>query len=126
MLLNFESILISHGFTPDRYDFESTIIGFDYDLHISLFDSHTCFDVDKCSTYRQWNQPNEYLRADLITLTGDVDAGIQFFYQRWCTELRYQNPVREVIDVQRLKQSAAIHVLTVSQHNAMTLLFNIK
>lgn len=123
---NFHSILAGYGFTPDRYDFESTIAGFGYDLQAALFDTHTCFDVERCQIARQFNNPNALIRADLITLTGDIDAAIQHFHQRWRTELYYQNTIREIIDVQRLDQSATIQVLTISQFNAMTLLITIK
>jgi len=118
--------MTTYGFTPECYDFESTIIGFDYDLQFAFFDTSTCFDINKCHIYRQWDNPNAFIRCELVTNDGDIDAGVQFFYHRWLTELRYENPVREIIDVQRFNQSAKINVLTISEHNAMTHLIIIK
>lgn len=122
---DFYSIMLGHGFSADQYDFESTITGFDYDIHFALLDDRSVFDIDRSRSYRQWNTPNAFVRADLVTRDGDIAAGIRFFQQRWSTELCYDNPVHEIIDVQQCSHSAIIHVLTVSQHNAMTLQFNI-
>lgn len=123
-MYDFTSILSSHGFTADRYDFESTIIGFDYDIQFAFSDS-TVFDFDRSRIVRQWTNPNAFIRTDLITKTGDIAAGVACFNQTWLTELGYQNPVVEVVEVVPSDRSTAIHVLTISKHNAMTLLFNI-
>lgn len=125
MSFDFSSILIQHGFTRETYDFPSTIIGFDYDIQFALFDTNTCFDVDRSEIYRQWNNPDAFVHCDLVTINQDIDSALHFFHQRWATELRYQNPVREIIDVQIIKQLINIHVLTISTHNAMTLQFTI-
>lgn len=124
-MLDFTSILSSCGFTADRYDFESTIIGFDYDLHTALLDVNTPFDIDLSQSYRQWEKPNELIRAELKTRDGDIDSGITYFFQKWLKELRYDKPLREIIDVNRQTHSATLHVLTISQHNAVTLLLEI-
>jgi len=123
-MYDFHSILTAHGFNRESYDFESTIVGFDYDVQFSLF-AKTVFDIDQSRMYRQWDNLNALLRCELVACNGDVQAAVRFFHHRWITELRYQNPVREIIDVQQRDQSASIHVLTISKHNAMTLLFNI-
>ena len=125
-MFDFHSIMLDRGFTADQYDFESTIVGFDYDIQFSLFDDKTIFDVDRSRSYRQWDNPNAFLRCELVTLSGDLGAAIHFFHHRWLTELRYDRPVREVIDLQQNDDSATIHVLTITKRNAMTLLFNIK
>ncbi len=121
---DFSSILSDHGFTADRYDFESTIIGFDYDIQFAFSDSNI-FDFSRSRIFRQWSNPNAYIRADLKIKTGDINTGVACFNQRWSTELRYQNPVFEVVEVVPFDRFASIHVLTISQHNAMTLMFNI-
>lgn len=125
-MYDFYSIISDHGFTLDRYDFESTIAGFDHDIHFALLNDRSVFDIDRSRSYRQWDDPNAFVRADLVTRGGDVAAGVRFFQQRWSTELRYENPVREIIDLRQSTTTATIRVLTISQHNAMTLLFNIK
>lgn len=125
-MYDFHSIMLDHGFTADQYDFESTITGFDYDSHFALLDDRSIFDIDRSRSYRQWNNPNAYLRADLVTRDGDIAAGVRFFYQRWLSELRYENPVREFIDQHRQGRCVTIRALTISQTNAMTMQFNIK
>lgn len=121
---NFTSILSSHGFTADRYDFESTIIGFDYDIQFAFSDSKI-FDFPRSRIFRQWSNPNAFIRADLKVKTGDIAAGLACFNQRWSSELRYQNPALEIVEVARDDRVASIRVLTISRHNAMTLLFNL-
>lgn len=125
-MYDFHSIVTAYGFTRESYDFESTIIGFDYDIRFSLFDTKTIFDTDRSRIYRQWDKPSAFLRCELVTLAGDVDTAVRFFYRHWLTEIRYERPVREIIDVQQCDDSAIIHALTISQSNAMTMLFNIK
>ena len=58
--------------------------------------------------------------------SGDIDAAIQHFHQRWRSELQYQNPIREIIDVQKHNNTATIQVLTISKYNAMTIRLTIK
>jgi len=123
---NFNTILTRHGFIASTYDFDSTILGWSHDLHSALLDSESIFDIDQCEIFQNLDQPNEYLRVELVTINNDIDAGVQFFYHRWLTELRYENPIREIIDVQRLDQYVTIQVLTISQHNAMTIRLTIK
>lgn len=121
---NFTSILSSHDFTADRYDFESTIIGFDYDIQFAFSDS-IVFDFPRSRILRQWSNPNAFIRADLKIKTGSIEEGLDCFNQRWSAELRYQKPVLEVVEVVPYDHCTSIHVLTISQHNAMTILFNI-
>ena len=123
-MYDFKSIMVSHGFTVDCYDFESAIIGFTHDISFSLFDTTTIFDVDQSQIIRQWDNPKAFIRAELVT-SGSIDDAVRFFHDRWLSELRYENPVREIIDVCRSPYSALIHVLTIGQYNAMTLQFNI-
>jgi len=125
MLLDFESILTTHGFTRINYEFNLTIVGWSYDIEFAFFDSESCFDINQCKIIRQWDDPNAFIRCELVTHAGDIPTAIKFFNQQWCSELRYENPIREIVDKQISYSSATIHVLTISQHNAMTLLFTI-
>ena len=122
---DFQSIMIDHGFTADRYDFESTIIGFDYDIHSALLDSMTPFDVQRSRIYRQFNNPFAFLQVDLVRVRYSIDRAIKFFLLRWRDELRYLNPVCEIIEIYESDSSASIHVLTITEKNAITILFNI-
>ncbi|RLA18110.1 MAG: hypothetical protein DRQ62_14145 [Gammaproteobacteria bacterium] len=125
-MYDFQSIMIGHGFTADQYDFESTIIGFDHDIHFSLFDNNSIFNINRSRTYRQWSNFNALLHVDLVTRNCDIEAAVCFVQQRWLTELRYQNAVREIIDLHQSSLFASIHVLTISRCNVMTILFNIE
>jgi len=123
---DFQIIMASHGFTDDTYDFDSTIAGFDYDIHFVLLDENSIFDVDRSQLFRQWNNPSELVRVELLTLDGNLEKGLRFFHKKWLNELRYQNPVKEITDIFRSADSIVIRVLMISQHNAITLLFNIR
>ncbi len=125
-MCHFQTIMTRYGFTPDRYDFESTIIGFDYDIHFILFDEDSIFDLDRSDTFRQWDNPCAFVRAELLTRDGNLDNALAFFQERWSNGLGYVNPQREIIDICRSPDVITIHALTISQHNAMTLLFNIR
>lgn len=122
---DFQSIMASHGFTVDRYDFESTIIGFDYDIYFSLFSDLTPFDVDRSRIYRQFDTPHAFLRVNLVRARYSIDRAVRFFQQRWRDDLRYLNPVCEIIETYQSENSARIHVLTISEKNAVTILFDI-
>lgn len=122
---DFPSILSDHGFTADRYDFESTIIGFDYDIQFALFDRDSLFDFQHSRIFRQWNTLEALIRTDLKIKTGDIDSAVKFFLLRWMSELRYANPVREVIRLYQSPYATRIHVLSITSHNAITLLFNV-
>ena len=118
--------MTAHGFPNGGHDIESTITGFDYDIQFSLFDQSTIFDVDRCRIHRQWDNPAAFVRCELKTRNGNIQTAIRFFLQRWSSELRYQSPVREIIDIRTDYQSATCHILTITHHNAMTLLFTIR
>jgi len=123
---NFNTILTSYGFITSTYDFDSTTLGWLHDLHNALLDSETIFDIDQCQIIQNLDNPNAFIRCELVTINNDIDAGIEFFHQRWRSELQYQNPVREIIDVQQRNDTATIQVLTISKDNAMTIRLNIK
>ena len=125
-MCDFHAIMTSHGFTRDSYDFESTIAGFDHDIHFALFDDDSIFDVDRSRSYRQWDNPSAMVRTELVTRDGDLDAAVRFFQQRWVSELRYENPLREITDIRCSDDGVRIRVLTISEHTAITLLFNIR
>lgn len=122
---NFAAILAQYGFTSDKYDFESTIAGFDYDLQFALFDQDSVFDIEKSNIFRQWNNPSAYLRCELITQNSDTNSALTFFLQRWVSELRYSTVTREILDITQEQNTVEIRALLLSQHNAMTFEFHI-
>lgn len=125
-MLNFSSILNIYGFTRNNYEFESRIAGFYHDLHFSLLDSRSIFDVERSTVYRRLENPNTLIFAELVTFDGDIDAAIQFFLRQWIAELQYENPVKEIINLHWSTHYATIQILTISRYNAMTLKFTIR
>ena len=119
-MLYFSAILAQHGFTPDKYEIESTIAGFDYDLQFALFEQDSVFDIEKSNIIRQWNNPNAYLRCDLITRNKNTNSALTFFLQRWVSELRYDVVTREILDITQKQNTFEIRALLISPHNAMT------
>jgi hypothetical protein len=122
---NFPKILKQYGFSPNQYDFESTIAGYDYDLQFALFDQDSVFDIEKSNIVRQWNTPSAYLRCELITQNSDISTALTFFLQRWVSELRYSSVTREILDITQKQNTAEIRALLISTHNAMTFEFHI-
>ncbi|WP_372982668.1 hypothetical protein [Marinobacter sediminum] len=122
---DFETILTQNGFTRDRYDVDSTIAGFDYDLQFSLLDKHSLFDSEQSHTKRQWDEPSAYLKCQLISRTPNLDDALQFFLERWVSELRYQRITREILDITHTHKGIQINALIISPHNAMTFHFQI-
>tara|TARA_R110001583_G_scaffold193306_1_gene361389 strand:- start:1745 stop:2143 length:399 start_codon:yes stop_codon:yes gene_type:complete len=122
---DFSAILAQYGFTPDQYDFESTIAGFDYDLQFALLDQDSGFDTEKSNIIRQWNNPSAYLRCELITRNSDTNSALTFFLQRWVSELRYNTVTREILDITQKQNTVEIRALLISPHNAMTFEFHI-
>lgn len=122
---NFAAILAQYGFTAEQYDFESTIVGFDYDLQFALFDQDSVFDIEKSNIIRQWSNPSAYLRCELITRNNDTNNALAFFLQRWVSELRYSTVTREILDITQNKNSVEIRAVLLSPHNAMTFEFHI-
>lgn len=122
---DFSVILAQYGFLPNQYDFESTIMGFDYDFQWSLFDQCNTFDTERSRIIRQWNNPTAYLRCELLTRNTSTSVGLAFFLQRWVSELRYQTVTREILDITDTKDVIEIRALLISPHNAMTFHVNI-
>lgn len=117
---DFPTVLAQHGFTPEKYDFDSTIAGFDYDLQFALFDQDSVFDIEKSNIVRQWDNPSAYLRCELITRNRDTNCALTFFLQRWVSELRYNTVTREVLDITQEQNTVEIRALLISPQNAMT------
>ena len=124
-MLDFNSILNDYGFSADNYDFESTIIGFSYDIESALWGSDSIFVQDQCQIIRNWDDPSAYIHAHLVTVDGDVEHGTKYLLHRWKTEIRYGNPVVEVIDTRCSGIQTVIRILTITNSNAMTLKFTI-
>jgi hypothetical protein len=123
---DFASILAYNGFTPARYDFDSTIAGFDNDLQFALFDHDTAFDIEQSKIIRQRDNPTVYLRCELITQNASLDDALLLFLKRWVSELRYNNVTREILDITQQLESIEIRVLLISPQNAMTFHISIK
>lgn len=120
----FPAILVEHGFDPDEYDFQATALGFHHDIYNALIHGSSVFN-DQSRIYHQLHLPDALLRCELVRCAGNAEAAIPHFYQQWVTELRYQYPVREVLDLHQQHHTATVHALLISQHNAMTFEFNI-
>ena len=125
-MLDFHSILNDYGFSADNYDFESTIIGFSQDIFAALLDAESCFDGDQCRVLRQWDDRNAHIRCELVTRDHNIQSAMEFFDQQWVRQLRYENPVCEVIIKRVDDQRATIQVLCISKHNAITMMFSIQ
>lgn len=121
---NFSTILVEHGFLPTTYDFQATALGFSHDIYNALIYRSLIFN-DQSRIYPQLGAPDGLLHCNLITHTGEPIAAIPHFFQKWVAELRYHHPVREVLDLHQQAHRTTIHALLISQHNAMTFLFNI-
>lgn len=122
---DFAALLQKHGFTSEAYDFDSTTRGFYHEIYNALIHHSPVFR--DCSRIRvQLAVSSEMICCDLFTYNGDLHAAILFFYQQWCEELRYENPVREILLLDRENNFAQIRVLTITRSNAMTFCFNIQ
>ena len=125
MQMNFQSQLSDHGFTPNSYDFESTIIGWSWDIEFALF-SQSPFDFQKCQIIRCWDSPEAYLHTVLVPVDGDIAGAKRFLLDRWNSELRYENPVMEVLVCQSSPIQSVLQMLTITKSNAMTLKFTVR
>jgi hypothetical protein len=123
---DFAAILADHGFTPDHYDIDSTIAGFDYDLQFALFDEDTVFDIEQSKIIRQRDNPTAYLRCELVTQNASLNDALLLFLKRWDSELRYNNLTREILNITQQRKSIEIHALLISPQNAKTFHINIK
>ena len=122
---NFASLLLEHGFTPKTYDFDSTMLGFQHDIFNALIHNDPVFS-EQSFIREQPDCPDALLRCELVTQSENLSAAVQHFYARWFEELRYENPVLELLNLEMHKDTASIHVLTISKANAMTFVFNIQ
>ena len=125
-MLDFHSILNDRGFSAENYDFESTIIGFSYDIEFALFDFLSPFGWDCSQINRCWDNSEAYIHAILIPVDGDIDRGTKFLLDRWCATLRYQDPIREVVSTDSSGTQSVLRMLTMTKSNAMTLKFTIR
>lgn len=121
---NFASLLLEHGFNPKTYDFDSTMLGFQHDIFNALIHNDPVFS-EQSFIREQPDCPDALLRCELVTQSDDLSAAVQHFYARWIEELRYENPVLELLNLEMHEDAASIHVLTISKANAMTFVFNI-
>lgn len=100
------------------------MLGFHHEIYNALIHDNPVFNSDS-RIYQQPESPEALIRCELIT-SEDLDRAASYFYQVWYAELRYENPVLEILDLSRRRTDAAIHALTISAHNAMTFLFTIQ
>jgi hypothetical protein len=123
----FPAILVEHGFTPITYDFDSTISGFIHDIYNAFIFRSPVFSEDSKITSQRFS-PGAFIRVELLIHFGhlDLNSALSYFFRQWFVELRYQLPVCEIFDIRRDALTADIRVLTTSQHNAMTFLFEVR
>ncbi|MBQ0747678.1 MAG: hypothetical protein KBT82_04295 [Marinobacter sp.] len=122
---DFASLLVKHGFTPQTYDFDSTMLGFQHDIFNALIHNDSVFS-EQSLIRAQPDCPDALLRCELIAESGDLASAVQHFYARWFAELRYENPMLELLNLEMREDVASIHVLTITKANAMTFVFNIQ
>src|SRR5690554_653760 len=122
---NFASLLLDHGFTPKTYDFDATMLGFQHDIFNTLIHNDPVFS-EQSFIREQLDCLAALLRCELVTQSENLSAAVRHFYARWFEELRYENPVLELLNLEMHKDTASIHVLTISKADAMTFVFNIQ
>lgn len=122
---DFPALLLEHGFPPETGEFESISLGFQHEIYNALI-HHSPVFREQSRIREQLNVPGEMIRCDLFTYAGDLKTAVPFFYRQWFEELRYENPVREVLILDRAHHSAQIRALTISRCNAMTFCFYIQ
>jgi hypothetical protein len=125
-MLDYHSTLSGVGFTPRSYDFESSIIGWSYDIEFALFDSASPFDNRKSQIIRCWDNPEAHIHTILVPVDGDIAGATRFLLDRWYSELRYDIPILEVILTQSSGNQSVVRILVMSKSNAMTLKFTIQ
>ena len=121
----FAALLLEHGFTPKTYDFDSTMLGFQHDIFNALIHNDPVFS-EQSFIREQPDCHDALLRCELVSKSDDLSAVVQHFYVRWFEEIRYENPVLELLNLKMHEDAASIHVLTISKANAMTFVFNIQ
>ena len=126
MQMNFQSLLCDQGYTPKSYDFLTTIQGWSYDIEFALFDSDSIFDWDQSRINRHWEDPEAYIHTVLVPTDGDIAGATRFLLNRWCSELRYENSVLELVTVQSSCTQSVVRMLTITNWNFMTLKFSIQ
>jgi len=124
MQTNFQSLLCDQGYTPNSYDFESTIIGWSYDIDFALFDSTSPFDFHRSQIIRCWDNPEAYIHTILL-VDGDIAGATRLLIDRWYSCLQYDNPVLEIVNVQSSCTQSVVRMLTITNSNAMTLKFTV-
>lgn len=122
---DFPTLLVEHGFTPFAYDFASSMLGFVHEIFNTLIHDDPVFSAQS-EIYQQPHSPDAFMRCELITRSGDLVTAIQYFHRQWFTELRYQNPLVEILNLDLREGTATINALMISRYNAMTFLFTIK
>jgi len=101
------------------------MLGFQHEIYNALIHDDPVFSPYS-QVHQQPHSPDAMIRCELLTNTGDLTAAVKHFYDRWMTELRYENPVVERLNLNRSQDVVTIHALTISEHNAMTFQFTIK
>ncbi|MCK0165791.1 hypothetical protein [Marinobacter sp. S6332] len=120
----FSELLIAYGFMPFAHDFASTALGFHHEIFNVLIHDNPVFTTDS-TIHEQLDTPDAMLHCDLMTDADDFSTVIPYFYKRWFKELRYCNPVLQIINLDQRANSTTFNILTMSQHNAMTFVFNV-
>jgi len=100
------------------------MLGFHHEIYNALIHDNPVFNSNS-RIYQQSESPEALIRCELIP-PEDLDRAASYFYQVWYAELRYENPVLEILNLSRRRKGAVIHALIISPHNAMTFLFTIQ
>ncbi|MEX1668366.1 hypothetical protein AB4876_05550 [Zhongshania guokunii] len=121
-MLDFQSILTAYGFGIVDEEMQSTIAGFAHDFSNALLSTPTIFNVAKSRIQRQPDSLNALLRCDLVYSELNQRDCLEHFFNIWFSEIRYDHPVREVIDIRNTGKIVSVQILVVGHRTAITAL----
>lgn len=122
-MIDFRPIMTAYGFAVVDAEMLSTIAGFSHDLSNALL-TNGVFDPRSKITHHP-DHLNNLIRCDLICASGTLSNSLDYFFDRWMSDLRYENPVREIIDTRTTPKAITIQILLVGRKTAITLLFRL-
>ncbi|MEH6585194.1 MAG: hypothetical protein V7720_01480 [Halioglobus sp.] len=122
---DYASTLIEYGFTADT-DFYDTVTAFDYEIGGVLFDEDSPFDAEGYDSIRSPEALDNLLSCQLTLKPGEeLNRARSYLMSKWYRWLRQSDPVLENFEFMRLDNGFQLHVLTISEHSACTIRFNI-
>lgn len=122
---DYASTLIKYGFTADT-DFSDTVTAFDYEIGGVLFDEDSPFDLEGYDSIRSPEALDNLLNCQLILKPGEeLRRARSYLMSKWYRWLRQSDPILENFEFFRQTSGFQLRVLTVSEHSACTIRFNV-